>query len=187
MSRFEASERHAEDTITAIHEASHRIATAITQGFKHMADAQTKSLADLNTALTNVADAISAEIAALQTALTNSGQPDDSGQIETAVTNLNALTASLKASIPAAAPVKPVVSSMSPTSGPAAGLSPVSLSGSGFTGATGVTVGGTAVTALTVNSDTQLTFTTPAGTGSAPVVVTTPGGTNANSTLFNFV
>lgn len=152
-----------------------------------MADAQTKALADLNAALTNIADAISAEIAALQAALANSDQPDDSGQIEAAVTNLNALTDSLKKSIPAAAPVKPVVSSLSPTSGPAVGGSVVSASGTGFTGATGVTVGGATATGLTVDSDTSLSFTTPAGTGSASVVVTTPGGANDNSTLFNFV
>ena len=183
----EPSERHSDDLIEAIGIAAHRISTAITQGFAHMADAQAKALADLNTALTDIADAISAEIAALQAALTASAQPDDSGQIEAAVTNLNALTASLKASIPAAAPAKPTITSISPTSGPAAGGSTVSVVGTGLTGATGVTVGGTAATGLTVAGDTSASFITPAGTGSAPVVITTPGGTNDNSTLFSYV
>ena len=105
MSRFEASERHAEDTIAAIHEASHRISTAITEGFKHMADAQTKALEDLTAAIQSIADDVSAEITALQAAVSTAAQnaanmqPDDSAAIEAQVTKLNELNAALKASV----------------------------------------------------------------------------------------
>lgn len=153
-----------------------------------MADKQTKALTDLNTALTNIADAISAEIAALQAAISNSGQLDDSGDIEAAVSKLNDLTAALKNSIPKAAPVAPTVTGISPTSGPVAGNTSVSIVGTGFTGATGVTVGGAAATGVTVTDDNNLTAITPAGTGSGQsVVVTTPAGASAANTLFNFV
>ena len=153
-----------------------------------MADAQAKSLADLNAALSALADAIAAEIAALQAALTANAQPDDSGQIEAAVSNLNNLTASLKKSIPGVAPVAPVVTGITPTSGPAAGGSTVTLTGTGFTGTTGVSVGGAAATLVAVASDTSLAFTTPAGTGSAPVVVTTPAGSSdGTKTAYSYV
>lgn len=65
-----------------------------------MADAQTKALADLQTAIATIGDEIAAEIGALQAALSASSQPDDSGAIEAAVTNLNNLAAKLKESRP---------------------------------------------------------------------------------------
>lgn len=98
------SERHHDDLIDAIRAASHHISTAITEGFKHMADQQSAALADLSTAVANLSDAIAGEIGALQAALSAAGQPDDSGAIETAVTNLNNLTQSLKASVAPPAP-----------------------------------------------------------------------------------
>lgn len=114
------SERHHDALIEAIAHAARHISTAITQGFAHMADAQTAALADLTSAVTNLADAIAGEIAALQAALSASSQPDDSGQIETVVTNLNNLTASLKASVTPAspAPVTPPSPSPSPAAPP---------------------------------------------------------------------
>lgn len=100
-------ERH-DALLAAIDKAAHRIATALTEGFKHMADAQTQALADLSQAVTNIGTAITAEIAALQAALAANVPPvNDSPAIETAVTNLNNLAASLTASIPPAAPVTP--------------------------------------------------------------------------------
>lgn len=82
------------------HEAIIHVLTRIAKGLEHMADAQTQALADLTAAVQNIADAIAGEIAALQAALSASSQPDDSGQIEAVVTNLNNLTASLKSSLP---------------------------------------------------------------------------------------
>lgn len=75
-----------------------------------MADAQAQALADLQTSIANLGDEIAAEIGALQKALSASSQPDDSGAIEAAVTNLNDLAAKLKESRPAdtATPAAPV-------------------------------------------------------------------------------
>lgn len=54
------------------------------------------------------------------------------------------------------------------------------IAGSGFTGATAVDFGATAATSYAVNSDTQVTATSPAGSaGTVDVTVTTPGGTSA--------
>ena len=181
----EPAERHNDAIIEAIHAASRHIASSIEKGFKHMADAQTKALADLDAAILSIGNAISAEIAALQEALSNSDQPDDSGQIEASVSKLNDLAAALKASIPQKA--VPVVSTLSPTSGPAAGGTSISISGSGLTGATGVTVGGADATGVVVVNDTTVTAVTPAGTGSAPVVVITPAGKSDGSQSFSFI
>jgi len=187
MPHFHPEDERHNALMESIGQAARHIATAITEGFKHMADSQTKALADLQAALTNIADAIAAEIGALQTALTNSGQPDDSGQIEAAVTNLNSLTDALKKSIPAATGAGPVLSSLTPTSGPASGGTSVTLTGTGFTGATAVTVGGAAAASFSVTNDTTIALVTPAGTGTAPVVVTTPAGSSDGKTAFSYV
>lgn len=71
----------------------------------------------------------------------------------------------------------PTVSKISPSSGPAAGGTSVIITGTGFTGATGVSFGGTAASGFTVDSDTQITATSPAGSGMVTLTVTTPNGT----------
>ncbi|MDI1314812.1 IPT/TIG domain-containing protein [Prosthecobacter sp.] len=82
----------------------------------------------------------------------------------------------------------PTVSSILPSSGPLSGGVSVTITGTDFTGATGVTLGGAAATSVTVDSATQITCTTPAGTaGTASVVVTTPDGTNAANSLYTYV
>jgi hypothetical protein len=74
----------------------------------------------------------------------------------------------------------PVISSLSPDHGPAAGGTVVTITGTGFTGATGVTFDGTPATSYTVDSDTQITATTPAHTsGPVDVVVSSVGGDSA--------
>jgi hypothetical protein len=195
MSWKEPADRHNDALVEAIDHAARHVATAITQGFAHMADAQATALADLSTAINNIADAIAAEIQALQNALNaaTSVQPDDSAAIEAQVAKLTTLTAALKAPltpIPPVVPVipaLPVVTSILPTSGPVAGGTVVTMTGTGLTGATGVTVGGAAATALTIASDTTLSFAAPAGlVGGAVVVVTGPGGVS-NATTFTYV
>ncbi len=82
----------------------------------------------------------------------------------------------------------PTLTSVSPATGSTAGGTSVTLTGTNFTGATGVTFGGAAATAFTVDSATTITATTPAGTaGTASVLVTTAGGTNAANSLFTYM
>ncbi|MBL9184803.1 MAG: choice-of-anchor D domain-containing protein, partial [Verrucomicrobiaceae bacterium] len=81
----------------------------------------------------------------------------------------------------------PTVTSITPSTGSTAGGTSVTITGTDFTGATGVTIGGAAATSVVVSNDTTITCTTPAGSaGTASVLVTTPGGTNAANTLFTY-
>ncbi|MGW2255935.1 IPT/TIG domain-containing protein, partial [Kitasatospora sp. NPDC001660] len=72
----------------------------------------------------------------------------------------------------------PVISGINPNHGPAVGGTAVTISGSGFTGATSVKFGTVPVSAFGLVSDSQITTTAPAGTGSVAVTVTTPLGTS---------
>lgn len=79
----------------------------------------------------------------------------------------------------------PVVTSVAPSSGPTSGGTGVTLTGTGFTGATTVAFAGIPATSAMVNSATQITAVTPAGSaGAAAVTVTTPGGTSAPDAFF---
>ena len=62
------------------------------------------------------------------------------------------------------------------------------ITGSGFTGATGVTVGGVTAPTFVVDSDTQITITTPVhAPGATDVVVVSPNGNSAAaSATFTF-
>jgi RHS repeat-associated protein len=84
--------------------------------------------------------------------------------------------------------VAPVVTSVSPATGPAGGGTAVTITGTGLTAATAVHFGA-AKAAFTVKSDTAITATAPAGTGTQGVTVTTPGGTSpvTATTRFNYV
>ncbi|MFG2917904.1 IPT/TIG domain-containing protein [Kitasatospora sp. NPDC048298] len=75
----------------------------------------------------------------------------------------------------------PAVTGLAPDHGPLAGGTKVVLTGTHLTGTTAVNFGTTPATAFTVDSDTQITATTPAGSAAGPVdvTVTTPGGTGA--------
>ncbi|MRH89329.1 hypothetical protein GFY24_18055 [Nocardia sp. SYP-A9097] len=72
----------------------------------------------------------------------------------------------------------PALSSINPGQGSTAGGTTVTLTGSGLTGATAVDFGTAPATSFTVDSDTQITAVSPAGTGIVSVVVTGPGGTS---------
>ncbi|MGY0062144.1 beta strand repeat-containing protein [Streptomyces sp. LZ34] len=84
---------------------------------------------------------------------------------------------------PQAAAAPPVVTGVSPGSGPA-GTSVV-ISGSGFTGATQVRFG-TALSSFSVVSDTQITATVPANSGTVRITVTTPNGTSTQAVNFTY-
>jgi hypothetical protein len=76
----------------------------------------------------------------------------------------------------------PAVTSVSPSSGPAAGGTSVTITGTGLTGVTTVAFGLSPAASITFNSDTQITATSPAGTGTVDVTVTTAGGMSSPST-----
>ena len=75
----------------------------------------------------------------------------------------------------------PVVTSIEPTSGPAAGGTTVTITGTNLTGTSEVKFGTAKATALKAESPTQVTATSPAGSGTVDVTVTTPGGTSTAS------
>jgi hypothetical protein len=71
----------------------------------------------------------------------------------------------------------PVVTGLAPSAGPPAGATTVTITGSGFTGATAVMFGSVAAADFTVDSDTQITATSPAQpAGTGDVTVTGPNG-----------
>ena len=71
----------------------------------------------------------------------------------------------------------PTVTHISPDSGSAAGGTSVTIFGAGFTGATSVSFGGTPAI-FHVISDREIMATSPAGSGTVDITVTTPGGTS---------
>ncbi|MFD8328940.1 IPT/TIG domain-containing protein, partial [Streptomyces lydicus] len=76
----------------------------------------------------------------------------------------------------------PTVSDLSPHLGPATGGNTVTVFGSNLTLTSAVTFGGNPATGIIVVSDSQLTVTAPAGSGTVVVTVTTPGGTSTAAT-----
>ncbi|SEG94827.1 IPT/TIG domain-containing protein [Actinacidiphila yanglinensis] len=80
----------------------------------------------------------------------------------------------------------PTLTSIAPSQGPASGGTTVVLTGTGLTGATAVTFGSSPAASFTVNSATQITAVTPAGTGTVACTVTGPGGTS-NTVFYTYL
>ena len=81
----------------------------------------------------------------------------------------------------------PTITGISTTSGPTAGSTSVVISGTNFLSASVVKFGSTNATGYTVNSATQITATSPAGSaGVVDITVTTTGGTSATSASDQF-
>jgi hypothetical protein len=83
----------------------------------------------------------------------------------------------------------PAISGIAPNQGPLAGGNTITISGSSFVaGQTSVTVGGTVCSNVTVAAGgASLACTVPAGSaGSAPVVVTTTGGTSVSPLNYTY-
>ena len=74
----------------------------------------------------------------------------------------------------------PTVTAVSPTSGPTGGGTSVTVTGSNLANATAVKFGTTAGT-VTADGAGSITVTSPAGTGTQDITVTTAGGTSATS------
>ena len=77
------------------------------------------------------------------------------------------------------------MTTISPTSGTKAGGTSVTITGSGFSNATAVDFGGVSAV-MTVDSGTEITATSPPGTGTVQVTVITPGGTSATGPTDQF-
>ena len=80
----------------------------------------------------------------------------------------------------------PAVTKISPAGGPATGGTIVTITGTGFSGSVSVQFGTTPAPAVTVSSSTQITATSPPGSGTASVTVSNPAGTSATSTADQF-
>ncbi|MFI9077568.1 IPT/TIG domain-containing protein, partial [Streptomyces sioyaensis] len=76
----------------------------------------------------------------------------------------------------------PTLSDLSPHLGPATGGNTVTVSGTNLTLTNAVNFGGNPATSINVVSDSQVTVTAPAGSGTVAVTVTTPGGTSSAAT-----
>lgn len=76
---------------------------------------------------------------------------------------------------------KPAITGVSPNLGPAAGGQTVTITGANFTGASAVKFGTASATNVTVDSASAITATTPAGSGTVDVSVTTPSGVSPMS------
>jgi IPT/TIG domain/Right handed beta helix region len=83
--------------------------------------------------------------------------------------------------------VLPAVTGISPNKGPAAGGTIVTITGTGFSPATGVSFGGAAAVSFTVNTDSQITATSPPGSpGVVDVTVSTANGPSPTSAADRF-
>ncbi len=80
--------------------------------------------------------------------------------------------------IPCTCAPAPTLNAISPSAGSAAGGTTVTLTGTNLSTASTVSFGSTAATSFTVDSDTQITAVSPAGTGTVQVTVTTVAGTS---------
>ncbi len=80
----------------------------------------------------------------------------------------------------------PTVTTVSPALGSTAGGTSITITGTGFTNSTIVAFGTTVVTDLVIDSATQITVTSPAGTGTSDVTVINTGGTSSVSAVDQF-
>jgi hypothetical protein len=85
----------------------------------------------------------------------------------------------------AAVATTPRVTSISPTSGPTTGGASITIIGTAFTGVTSVNFGSNAAL-YSFNSDSSITGTLPAGSGTVDVTVTTSRGTSETSAAAQF-
>jgi eukaryotic-like serine/threonine-protein kinase len=80
---------------------------------------------------------------------------------------------------------RPAVTGIAPGGGGTAGGTTVTITGTGLAGATGVRFGSADATIM-ADSSTQITATSPPGTGTVTITVTTPVGTSSNVPVGRF-
>jgi IPT/TIG domain/PASTA domain len=83
----------------------------------------------------------------------------------------------------------PTITSITPAFGPITGGTLLTITGSDFTGATSVEFGSTPAASVTIDSDTEITVTTPQALrpGKVDVTVKTSAGESANTRFDDFV
>jgi hypothetical protein len=108
------------------------------------------------------------------------GVEDGEVLVQKNATGNSALSNAFPIDIGAPAGDPPVLTSINPNQGPAGGYTEVTLTGTGFTGVNVVKFGTQDALAFTVDSGTQITATTPAGTAftTVDVSVTDPEGSS---------
>ena len=111
--------------------------------------------------------------------------PGGSGTVDVRVTTPGG-TSATRAADRFTYQVAPIVAGIAPTSGPATGGTGVIITGSDFTGVSKVLFGSVAASRFTVNSTTQITAVSPAGSGTVDVKVITVGGTSATNNADRF-
>ncbi|HXQ59404.1 MAG TPA: IPT/TIG domain-containing protein [Acidimicrobiales bacterium] len=80
----------------------------------------------------------------------------------------------------------PAVTKVLPAHGPTTGDTTVAIVGKNFSGATSVQFGPNEAESFTVNSDHAIVATSPAGTGTVDITVTSPNGTSSTSPADQF-
>jgi PKD repeat protein len=99
------------------------------------------------------------------------------------VTDNDGWSASIMHAVIVTTGTTPGVSGIAPKFGPAAGGTSVVIAGACFTGVTGVQFGSTPAATYNVDTASQITATSPAGSGIVDVTVTAGGVTTAATTL----
>ncbi len=83
---------------------------------------------------------------------------------------------------------QPAVTAVTPSSGPLSGGTSVTITGTNLQGETAIEFGSSAASNVMVDSNTEITATSPAGSaGTVNVTVTTPGGTSATGSSDDFI
>ncbi|MEU5852663.1 IPT/TIG domain-containing protein [Saccharopolyspora shandongensis] len=80
----------------------------------------------------------------------------------------------------------PTLTSVTPNSGPGTGGQAITINGTSLASAVAVNFGPTAAASFTVLSATMISATTPPGSGTVPVTVTTPEGTS-NAVTYTYI
>ena len=106
--------------------------------------------------------------------------PGGTGAVDLTVTTPGGTSAVSSADV-FAYDAAPTVTSLTPSAGPLVGGTVVMVTGTGFTAGSSVVFGSASAGSVSVTNATTLVATSPAGTGSVDVTVTTAGGTSVAS------
>jgi hypothetical protein len=118
--------------------------------------------------------------------LISATSPAGTGTVDVTVMTPNGTSATDTGDEFVYASVGPVVTHVAPHKGTAAGGTTVAINGQNLTGTTVVDFGGNAATNVRVISPKVVLATSPSGTGTVDITVTTPNGTSATSSKDQF-